>query len=154
MALFDFVKHIGKKLFPAGAKKEEAATQIRHEIEAARLGIVGLDVTYDDGKVRLSGKAPSAAAMQKAVLIAGNLEGVESVDISGMQVPPVVAVVEDVDYYVIEKGDTLSKIAKRYYGDAKEYPRIFEANREVIRDADLIFPGQKIRIPKARAPVA
>ena len=45
------------------------------------------------------------------------------------------------------KGDTLSAIAKKYYGDANKYPRIFEANREVIKDANLIFPGQKIRIP-------
>ena len=48
---------------------------------------------------------------------------------------------------VIQKGDSLSAIAKRYYGDAKEYPRIFDANREVIKDPDLIYPGQKIRVP-------
>nr|WP_281241822.1 LysM peptidoglycan-binding domain-containing protein [Thiocapsa roseopersicina] len=47
----------------------------------------------------------------------------------------------------MEKGDTLSAIAKRFYDDANAYPRIFEANREVIKDADLIYPGQKIRIP-------
>ena len=48
-----------------------------------------------------------------------------------------------------EDYDTLSKIAKQYYGDANKYPRIFEANREVIKDANLIYPGQKIRIPRA-----
>ena len=52
-----------------------------------------------------------------------------------------------VEFYVVESGDTLSKIAKRYYGDAMQYPRIFEANREVIEDPDKIFVGQKIRIP-------
>ena len=60
--------------------------------------------------------------------------------------PPLQAKVE---YYIIQKGDTLSAIAKRYYGKANDYPRIFEANREVIKDADLIYPGQKIRIPMA-----
>ena len=50
-------------------------------------------------------------------------------------------------WYVIESGDTLSKIAKNYLGDAMAYPKIFEANREVIKDANLIYPGQKIRIP-------
>ncbi len=55
---------------------------------------------------------------------------------------------DDVDFYTIVKGDTLSGIAKEYYGDAMKYPVIFEANREVIKDPDLIFPGQKIRIPK------
>lgn len=38
-------------------------------------------------------------------------------------------------------------IAKQFCGKANDYPRIFEANREVIKDPDLIFPGQKIRIP-------
>jgi hypothetical protein len=36
---------------------------------------------------------------------------------------------------------------KQYYGKGSLYPRIFEANREVIKNADLIYPGQKIRIP-------
>jgi nucleoid-associated protein YgaU len=52
-------------------------------------------------------------------------------------------------YYFIKSGDTLSAIAQQFYGDANQYPKIFEANREVIKDADLIFPGQKIRIPEA-----
>ena len=54
---------------------------------------------------------------------------------------------EKVEYYVIQKGDTLSKIAQHYYGDPMAYPKIFEANREVIQNPDKIFPGQKIRIP-------
>jgi nucleoid-associated protein YgaU len=52
-----------------------------------------------------------------------------------------------VEYYIIKKGDTLSAIAKQFYGKANDYPKIFEANREVIKDPNLIFPGQKIRIP-------
>jgi nucleoid-associated protein YgaU len=47
----------------------------------------------------------------------------------------------------IKKGDTVSKVAKWHYDDANKYPKILEANQEVIKDADLIFPGQKIRIP-------
>ncbi len=41
----------------------------------------------------------------------------------------------------------MSNIAKQYYGNTKDYPKIFEANREVIKDPDLIYPGQKIQIP-------
>ncbi len=55
----------------------------------------------------------------------------------------------DVEYYEIQSGDTLGAIAKRYYGNANDYPKIFEANQEVIIDPDKIFVGQKIRIPKA-----
>jgi nucleoid-associated protein YgaU len=144
MGLFDFVKEIGKKIFPPQAKPEDAAAKIRAEIDAAGLGIGGLQVAYADGRCTLSGECPSAEAMQKAVLIAGNIEGVSEVNISGLKVPPPK---EKVEYYIIVKGDTLSKIAKHYYGDANKYPRIFEANREVIKNPDLIFPGQKIRIP-------
>jgi len=49
--------------------------------------------------------------------------------------------------YVVKKGDTLSKIAKDHYGDAKHWPKIFEANRDQIQDPDLIHPGQKLRLP-------
>jgi nucleoid-associated protein YgaU len=49
--------------------------------------------------------------------------------------------------YVVQKGDTLSKIAKQFYGDASLYPQIFEANRDVLKDPDKIRPGQKLRIP-------
>ena len=49
--------------------------------------------------------------------------------------------------YVVVSGDSLSKIAKREYGDAKKWPMIFEANRSLIKDPDLIYPGQELRIP-------
>ena len=51
-------------------------------------------------------------------------------------------------YYLIQSGDSLSKITKEFYGDAMAYTFIFEANREVIQDPNLIFVGQKIPIPK------
>jgi len=82
--------------------------------------------------------------MEKAVLLAGNVQGVGDVKAEKIQAPEQKAKVE---YYVIQSGDTLSKIAKQYLGDAMAYPKIFEANREVIKDANLIYPGQKIRIP-------
>jgi nucleoid-associated protein YgaU len=143
MGLFDFVRDIGKKVFGA---EEDAAEKIKAEIEAANPGVSNLGVQYEpqSGTVTLSGSAASAAAMQKAVLIAGNVEGVSQVEVAGLHHPPEQ---ERVEYYIIEKGDTLSKIAQRFYGDANKYPRIFEANREVIKDANRIFPGQKLRIP-------
>ena len=48
---------------------------------------------------------------------------------------------------VVKEGDTLSKIAKKAYGDALAYPKIFSANPEVIKNPDKIFVGQKLRIP-------
>lgn len=49
--------------------------------------------------------------------------------------------------YTIEKGDTLSKIAKDHYGKASAWHQIFEANRDTIEDPDRIFPGQVIKLP-------
>jgi LysM repeat protein len=141
MGLFDFAREIGKKLF---GNEAEASEKIKEEIERDNPGINDLNVEYSDGVVSLRGKADSAAAMEKAVLLAGNVKGVAEVKADQLAAPPQTA---DTEFYVIQKGDTLSAIAKHFYGDANAYPRIFEANREVIKDADLIFPGQKIRIP-------
>ncbi|WP_296701506.1 peptidoglycan-binding protein LysM [Thiocapsa sp. UBA6158] len=143
MGLFDFAKDIGKKLF---GNEAEASDKIKAEIERDNPGIKGLSVNYDNGVVSLTGEAESPEAMEKAVLMAGNVKGVAEVKADQLTAPPQTV---EVDFYTIEKGDTLSAIAKKYYGDANAYPRIFEANREVIKDANLIYPGQKIRIPKS-----
>ena len=50
-------------------------------------------------------------------------------------------------WHEVKKGDTLSKIAEKYYGDPGLYPTIFEANRDTLKDPNLIKIGQKIRIP-------
>jgi nucleoid-associated protein YgaU len=52
-------------------------------------------------------------------------------------------------WYTVTAGDSLSKIAKRYYGDAQQWRRIYDANREQVKNPDLIHPGQKLRIPDA-----
>ncbi|MCC6177257.1 MAG: LysM peptidoglycan-binding domain-containing protein [Chloroflexi bacterium] len=49
--------------------------------------------------------------------------------------------------YTVESGDTLSGIAERFYGDANQWNRIFEANRDQLDNPDLIYPGQTLRIP-------
>jgi nucleoid-associated protein YgaU len=49
--------------------------------------------------------------------------------------------------YTVVSGDSLSKIAKHHYGDAGKWRRIFEANRDLIKDPDEIYPGQTLKIP-------
>lgn len=51
--------------------------------------------------------------------------------------------------YTVLKGDTLSKIAKDHYGNANKWRKIYEANQNIIKDPDKIFPGQKLNIPDA-----
>ena len=50
-------------------------------------------------------------------------------------------------FYTVQKGDTLSAISKRHYGDANAYNSIFEANRPMLDHPDRIYPGQVLRIP-------
>ena len=49
--------------------------------------------------------------------------------------------------YEVVSGDSLSKIAKREYGNASEWKRIYEANQDLLKDPDKIYPGQKLKIP-------
>ncbi|HAI47498.1 LysM domain/BON superfamily protein [compost metagenome] len=49
--------------------------------------------------------------------------------------------------YTVQKGDSLSKIAKQELGDANAWKKIFEANRDVLDDPDKIFPGQTLKLP-------
>ena len=141
MGLLDFVKEVGKKVFTS---EDYASAQVKDYLEADNPGVKDLGVSVQDGVVTMSGVADSAEALEKAVLMAGNIQGVSEVNVDNVTAPEPT---EKVEYYVIKSGDTLSGIAAKYYGKGSLYPRIFEANREVIKDPDLIYPGQKIRIP-------
>jgi nucleoid-associated protein YgaU len=142
MGLFDFVSNIGKKIFPSEA---EASDKIKDYFEQDNPGVNDFQVTVKDGVASITGEAASAEAKEKAILMVGNIQGVKEVQADALKAP---AASGQVEYYVIESGDTLSAIAQQFYGNGSEWPRIFEANREVIKNADLIYPGQKIRIPK------
>ncbi len=144
MGLFDFVKDIGEKIF--GSSDANAAEKVKEHIESRYANVKGLNVEFNDGQVTLSGEVDSAAARDKVVLLAGNVQGVSDVVADNLKAPAPPPE-EKIEYYVIQKGDTLSGIAKKFLGNAMDYPKIFEANREVIRDPDKIYPGQKIRIP-------
>jgi len=141
MGLFDFARDMGKKLF---GSDDDPAEKIKLSIEESNPGITELGVGYNEGIVDLSGMADTTTAVEKAVLLAGNVKGVTEVKIDNMEAP---APAPEVEYYTIVSGDSLSKIAKKYYDNAMDYPKLFDENREVIKDPDLIYPGQKIRIP-------
>ena len=158
MGLFSFIKEAGEKLF-GGKEVEQAAASsapniaelnqkagdaIKTYIEKQNLGLSGLGVTFDGatGKVTLSGNAPSEEAAEKAGLAAGNVASVSDVD-NNLQYPAGTAS----QFHDVVSGDTLSAIAKKYYGDANKYMAIFEANKPMLSDPNKIYPGQKLRIP-------
>lgn len=162
MGLFSFIKEAGEKLFggseaqaaqaPAAAAPDQsalnqkAADAIKSYIEQQQLGLENLAVavTFEGGSghVTLTGSAPSQEAAEKAGLAAGNVAHVGAVD-NKLQYPAGTAS----QYHDVVKGDTLSAIAKKYYGDANKYMVIFEANKPMLSHPDKIYPGQKLRIP-------
>lgn len=142
MGLFDFAANMGRNLFN---KDDDAPTKIKEHIEGDNPGIDDLKIAFDKGVVTISGKASNNEALEKAILMAGNIKGVSKIV---NMVKTALPLGKNVDYYEIKSGDTLWAVAKKYYGDGNKYTKIVEANKEVIKDADKIFPGQKIRIPK------
>lgn len=145
MGLFNFVREIGKKIF---GSESEAPLALENLINADNPGVENIKIGVQDGIATLTGEASSAAALEKAVLIIGNTQGIQEVKADGVVIKDGSQVAADDEFYVIQKGDTLWKIAEQTYGNGAKYTKIVEVNQEVIKNADLIFPGQKIRIPK------
>ena len=90
-----------------------------------------------------AGCAADQATKEKIILSAGNVDGVLGVydDLS------VTASEPESQYHTVVRGDTLSAIAKKFYGNANAYPKIFEANKPMLKHPDKIYPGQVLRIP-------
>ena len=144
MGIFNFVKDVGEKIF--GSNDEPQAENIKENVEQFDLGVSGLQVEVQGDKVVLNGQAESQEALEKAVLAAGNTQGIAQVE-SNIEVASATGV-EPV-FYTVKSGDYLSKIAKEFYGDAGRYNEIFEANKPMLSDPDKIYPGQVLRISGA-----
>ncbi len=149
MGLFSFIKGAGSKLF-GGKKEEEKTVELTRQQALAqeinRLGIPVNNLEVDLGQsVIVSGQTDTNANREKIILALGNVEGVSSVDDRIEVTNPEPEAV----FYVVQKGDSLSKIAKEHYGDPMKYPQIFEANRPMLKDPNEIYPGQTLRIPPA-----
>jgi nucleoid-associated protein YgaU len=165
MGLFSFVKTVGESL--AGNKPLSAEGLVEH-IKALNLKIDKLFVSWDGKTCILFGTVSDQAEKENAILAVGNLTGVEQV-VDKLNIAAgaaaggttvAAAAPEAVDpakeppgqteaaFCTVKSGDTLSKIAKQYYGDANKYPAIFEANKPMLKSPDRIFPGQVLRIPK------
>ena len=155
MGLFSFLKKAGTNLFgKSEEEKRKEAERVARELNAERVrllaGVVNdLGLCIDNLSIELQdtvvvyGQAESQSEKEKVVLALGNVEGIAAVDdrIS------VVAPEPQAKFYEVKSGDTLSKIAKEYYGDAMKYPVIFEANKPMLNHPDKIYPGQVLRIP-------
>ena len=141
MGLFSFIKDAGAKIFGGSAK---AATADDLQKELAGHGLPSdVNIQIDGDKVKVSGKAVSTEEAEKIILALGNTTGVAQVESDLAVTKEAAAAV----FYTVQKGDTLSAIAKEMYGNANKYPVIFEANKPMLKDPNKIYPGQVLRIP-------
>lgn len=127
------------------AKQKSAGDAIEDYIRAQNLEVDNLQVNFDaaSSTVHVAGTAKDQATKEKVILCCGNISGVEKVteDLAVKQSAPAG------QYHTVVSGETLSAIAKKYYGDANKYPEIFEANKPMLKHPDKIYPGQSLRIP-------
>lgn len=156
MGMFSFMKDIGEKLFGSGAAQaavkpadaakptdDEVAKALMAKVTALGLTVKDLDITFNGGTAYVMGTVAAQDVREKVILVVGNTAGVESVhDNLAVDKPE-----PEAKFYTVVKGDTLSKIAKEFYGNANKYPKIFEANKPMLKDPDKIYPGQVLRIP-------
>ena len=163
MGVFSFLKDAGAKIFgkdndeaaaKAAAARDKAEAEnlerqrgvaLRSVIDATGIPIQNMDLDVSGDRATIYGQVQQQADKEKLVLALGNVNGIASVDDRLKVVTPA----PEADFYEVKSGDTLGKIAKQFYGDASKYPDIFEANKPMLKDPDKIYPGQKLRIPKA-----
>ena len=162
MGLFSFIKRAGRREADEKARLEAENAAFREEMARAEAnaerqktilykGIIGslgipirdLSVDIEGDIIKVYGETDTMSDKEKIILSLGNIEGVEKIDdrISVVNPEPPSRT------YVVKKGDSLSKIAKAHYGDAMAYMKIFEANSPPLKDPNLIYPGQVLRIP-------
>ncbi len=148
-----------------GKSLEEKTAEAVKSLRGSIKGLKSLDAIVDGKTVTLTGEAESIEAKGKAMAEFNKLVETENTlnKIKLAQAPvaapapvpaaaPVVtggapAQTAAAKIHVVEKGDTLGAIAKKYYGKAGAYMKIFEANKDILTDPDKIKPGQKLRIP-------
>ena len=151
MGLFSFIKNAGAKVFGIGKTTEqeaaeasaEKALKLTNAVHSLDLKVENLQISVDGDTATVFGEAENQATREKTVLVVGNTEGIASVDdqmTTAIQEP-------EAKFHTVVSGDSLSKIAKVYYGNAMKYPEIFEANKPMLTHPDKIYPGQVLRIP-------
>lgn len=162
MGLFDFVKDAGAKILGKEEEPEPQSKTVDYSAEERKqlnerrqamalvklvedfgFSVEELSIKVDDDLATVSGKVPTQEEGEKVVLAIGNTAGIARVD-NQLEVAEQAA---EAQYYTVQSGDSLSAIAKKYYGDAMKYPVIFEANKPMLSDPDKIYPGQVLRIP-------
>ena len=154
----------------------QKALELENLVRSLGLDIQDLYIEVNDDVATIHGQSDTLDAKEKAAIAIGNVDGIANVDdrIVLLESEPIGPVNEQgeagetemmgqsadrsvsADYvssqfHTVVKNDSLSKIAKKYYGNALKYPVIFEANKPMLKDPNFIYPGQVLRIPALEA---
>jgi nucleoid-associated protein YgaU len=116
---------------------------------AVYVSVSDFNLTFEESP--MSGDKPKADFSGVTGGVKSTAPIVEKADFSGVTggVQSTAPILEpEFQTYVVKKGDTLSKIAKEHYGKSSKYHAIFEANKDILKDPDHIFPGQELKLPK------
>jgi len=126
-------------------------------INKSDIGVTGLKAKVDGKVVTLEGQAANLDAKGRAMLEFNKMVKTENTinriqvkggpaaaPLPGPAAPPPAG---EVTIYEVKAGDTLGAIAQRFYGKASLYPKIFEANKDILTNPNLIKVGQKLKIP-------
>ncbi len=153
MSLFNFVKGKGESLYnwaTGETANQESEAKITEFVQKFELPVNNFKVDVDGENACVTGVCPTQAVREKVVLAVGNINGIAQVDDKLTVETPAA----EAKFYTVASGDTLSKIAKEFYGNPMEYNMIFEANKPLLADPNKIYPGQTLRIPNSGPTVA
>lgn len=98
-----------------------------------------------DGKVKLAARTPAPEKNKSEVVQARSAGGVSRAETLSARVPALPA--PNHQEYIVQKGDTLSKLAERFYGSILKWEKIYAANRDTVKNPHFIYIGQKLLIP-------
>ncbi len=147
MSIFSFLKDAGESIIDALTPGDAHADALKDHIAKVGLGNPNVQASVEGDTVTVTGEVASQEEKEKILLTLGNIKGVEKVD-DQMTIAAGAPATAAAKFVTVEKGDTLSAISKRVYGDANKYQKIFDANKPMLKDVNKIYPGQTLRIPE------
>ena len=165
MGLFSFLKNAGSKVLTKKAAKKVSTPETRKlekelakkqeelfkkqkmillkgVIDSMGIKVKNLELDMNGDKVTVYGSVKKQEDKERLILALGNVNGVGRVDDRISVTKPA----EEAKFYTVKRGDSLSKIAKRFYGDPMKYKELFKANQPPLKDPNKIYPGQQLRI--------